>query len=176
MIRACHIDGNEQWKDEDVNDRWSTADWNVWIQRGDWSRCEHGRIKTLSRQSDGLTWCFRLRPVHNVLRGTHPSQLSAQFASCVGPTVIVPTCDPLCGCRQNYACVDMYKAARFPDCLPDLWLDHTSVRDASLLPLPCHYVHSLCPRWTFVYRTYNGHFETYTHRTTRAKAIFFLLV
>ena len=106
-LGSCHVDGNEQWKDEEVSDRWSTAEWmNGYNQvtDGDVNSDEYqpwvDKLKTSLGASDtdptlGQTIIPPLAPV-------------AQFVT--GTTVIVPTCEPLWGCKQNAACVDRYLA------------------------------------------------------------------
>ena len=103
---SCHVDGNQQWKDEDVSDRWSTADW----MNG------YNEVTDSDVNSDEYQpWADKLKSSLGVLDtdptlGTTilpPFPPIAQFVT--GTTVIVPTCDPLWGCKQNAACIDRYQ-------------------------------------------------------------------
>ena len=104
---SCHVDGNEAWKQEDVNDRWSTADW-----MNGYNEVTDTDVNT----DEYRPWADKLKASLGVL-DTDPSfgpiipppfLPATQFVT--GTTVIVSTCDPLWGCKQNAACVDRWSS------------------------------------------------------------------
>mmetsp|Transcript_2434 Transcript_2434/g.6605 ORF Transcript_2434/g.6605 Transcript_2434/m.6605 type:complete len:250 (+) Transcript_2434:1293-2042(+) len=105
---SCHVDGNEQWKDEDVNEKWATTQWmngfddvtpsdvnsddyNPWSERLASSMNDSPEYPSLI--SGGQLFPPTLPPNMQVLTST---------------SVVVTTCDSVLGCKQTPACVDRW--------------------------------------------------------------------
>ena len=108
---ACHVDGNEQWKEEDVNDRWSTADWMNGYNEVTGTDVNTDEYKPWADKVMASLGASDTDPSIMSFGALIPPPFPPNVQVVSGTTVIVPTCDPLWGCRQDYACVDRYNRA-----------------------------------------------------------------
>jgi hypothetical protein len=105
---SCHIDGNQQWKDEDVSDRWSTADWMNGYNEVTGTDVNTDEYKPWADKVMASLGVSDTDPSIMSFGALIPPPLAANIQVVSGTTVIVSTCDPLWGCRHDYACVDRY--------------------------------------------------------------------
>ena len=106
---GCHTDGNLKWKQEDVSERWATADWMNGYNEVTGNdvisdEYEPWADKLSMELSDPIT------VASTIPDGTRlPPMLPPSVRVVAANTVVVPTaCDPQFGCRQNLACIDRW--------------------------------------------------------------------